>query len=378
LTRRTAIGACAGAALASLSAGQTANPAATGRWALQYFYDKDDESFRLNDLFFASPRFGIAVGVTQQKLRRPKPVALITRDGGAKWEEQNLPDFPSSVFFRNDSLGWMVGSKGIWRTEEGAREWKRVKKTSEINRVYFRDDQLGWALGREKTILKTTDGGRNWTAVPEAETPSTNPEYTSYNWMEWAGGENAIIVGSAIPPRRTGWMDRPAWVDPLSAAAKRQWPATTIAMETTDSGQTWKSQTVPAFGATTRLRATADGYSLILVRFYETFDYPSEVYLSKPKGGGLNRLFREKNRIVTDLHWWSPAKVLLATIEPPGRLHQLPIPGKLHMLTSTDMVNWTEMKVDYRAVGTEAVLAFVDEKNIWVGTDAGHILRYTE
>jgi hypothetical protein len=377
LTRRTAIEILAGGgAAASVSAGQT-TPAATGRWVLQYFYDRDDETFRLTDLRFPSAQLGIAFGAAQRKDKRPKALALVTRNGGTNWTEQELPDFPRSAFFLNESLGWMAGEKGIWRTEEGGREWKRLKRISTIGRVFFQDPDQGWAIGAEKTVLRTQDGGRTWNEVPEAGKPSTNPEHTTYNWIEWAGPKTGIMVGSAVPPRRDR-IDMPVWIDPLGAAARRQWPAITIALETFDAGQTWGAQTVPAFGTTTRVRAAVEGHSLILVRFFESFEFPSEVYLSKPKPGGLQRLFREKNRVVTDLGWWTPTKILLATIEPPGRLHQLPIPGKLHMLSSTNMVDWTEMKVDYRAVGTEAVLAMVDDRNLWVGTDAGQILRYTD
>lgn len=375
MTRRTALETLAGAVVAHASVAQE-KPETGARWSLQYFYDRDDESFRLADLVFPSARFGMALGAAQKKERRPKAMSLITRDGGRSWEEQELPDFPRSAFFLNESLGWLACEKGIWRTEEGGREWKRIKKTEHAVRVSFRDPDNGWAIGGEKTILRTTDGGKNWTEVKEAEEPATNPTYTSYNWMEWAGPKTAIIVGSSTPPRRNR-MDLPAWIDPLAAAARRQWPATTIALESQDAGATWRSQTVPAFGTTTRVRATVDGYSLVLVRFFESFDFPSEVYLSKPKGGGLQRILRQKNRIATDVAWWNPGKILVAAIEPPGQLHQLPIPGKLRMMSTQNMVDWTEMKVDYRAVGNEAVLAMADEQNVWVGTDTGQILRYT-
>jgi hypothetical protein len=39
------------------------------------------------------------------------------------------------------------------------------------------------------------------------------------------------------------------------------------------------------------------------------------------------------------------------------------------------MTNWSEMAVDYRAVGRRATLSAADEQNIWLATDSGMILK---
>ena len=344
---------------------------------MQYFYDRDEDTFHANDLVFPNAKFGMAVGFASDNHGgKGKPLSLTTRDGGKTWETQKLPDAGVSAFFLNESLGWLVGEKGVWRTEEGGRDWKRLKIPKEANvvRVCFKDDQHGWAVGKHKTVIETRDGGKTWNDLAEASKPSTNPDYTTYSRMEWVNSKSGIILGFGMPPRRDD-SDKPAWLEPDKASRRRQWPTMTIAIETQDGGATWSAQSAPAFGVTTHFRATVDGYALALIRFTESFDYPSEVYVSKPRGGGSARVFREKNRMVTDVAWWTPAKALIAAIEPPGQLHQLPVPGKLHILTSTTLTKWDEMKVDYRAFGQKAMLAVVDEKNIWAGTDTGQILK---
>ena len=45
------------------------------------------------------------------------------------------------------------------------------------------------------------------------------------------------------------------------------------------------------------------------------------------------------------------------------------------MLTSTDLKEWNEMEVDYRAVATSLVLAGPDPSHVWAATDTGMILR---
>ena len=42
-------------------------------------------------------------------------------------------------------------------------------------------------------------------------------------------------------------------------------------------------------------------------------------------------------------------RAFLAAVEPPGTLNSVPIPGKVRILTSTDLTDWTEMDVDYKA-----------------------------
>jgi hypothetical protein len=348
-----------------------------GRWTLQYFYDRRDESLTLNDFRLVTAKFGMAVGWVGEKKGKSKPMSVVTRDGGAHWELHPLPETGISMFFLNDSLGWLVGEKALWRTQESGRDWKKLKtpKDSDINRVYFRDESHGWAVCDHKRVLETKDGGQNWTELEAAATPAANPDYTAYNWIEFLNANDGVIVGSSIPPRPG---ERPAWLDPESASKRREWPSMTLTLETRDGGATWTSQTAPAFGQTVRYRPGPDGHGLVLIRFTNAFEWPAEVYLVKPQGSS-SRVFREKDRVVTDCAWISKSEAMLVAIEPPGRLPQLPVPGKLHVLESSDdLTHWTEMKVDYRAFGTRAMLSVVSPDQAWVATDTGQILKLSK
>jgi len=59
-----------------------------------------------------------------------------------------------------------------------------------------------------------------------------------------------------------------------------------------------------------------------------------------------------------------------------GKLRSV-IPGKVQVLTSKDFgaSGWTEMPVDFRAVSTRVILSGADDKNIWMATDNGMILK---
>ena len=113
---------------------------------------------------------------------------------------------------------------------------------------------------------------------------------------------------------------------------------------------------------------------MTVVRYNESFEVPSEVYAINAAGKVMSA-FKQKNRIVIDVGWLGAETVIVA-VEPPGKMNQLPFPGKVKVLKSLDLSTWTEMDVSYKAFGGNAIFAIVDEANAWIATDAGMILRY--
>jgi hypothetical protein len=359
------------------------------RWTIQYFYDEDRSKLELIDLAFPSADRGIAVGWIQptNSDRSPKATALVTSDGGAHWALSPLREEPRSLFFLNDSMGWMVTDKGIWITEESGRSWRKVGEQKKANpkvgetppgglilRVWFLDEQHGFAVGYQKTILETHDGGKSWTAVEEAAKPTGNPAFTAYTNIAFSGNKG-LISGASVPPRRETY---PRWMDPARASLRRQTPTLTLVLESRDGGATWRSQTTPVFGVVESLHlAGEDG--LTVLQFQDTFDWPAEVYHLDLSSGRSQSAFREKNRVVTDSVLFPSLgpgpRAFLAAVEPPGRISNLPIPGKVKMLASSDLKEWNEMQVDYRAVATSLVLAGPDPAHVWAATDTGMILK---
>jgi hypothetical protein len=66
---------------------------------------------------------------------------------------------------------------------------------------------------------------------------------------------------------------------------------------------------------------------------------------------------------------------MIAGFETQGPVFRSPVPGKVKILTSNDMDEWTEMTVDYRAVAHSVLLAGPDENHVWAATDTGMILK---
>ncbi len=346
------------------------------RWNIQYFYDHDRERLDIVDLAFPSAQRGIALGAIfrDDTSRPPKPVSLTTNDGGVTWTLEPLKDQPRSLFFLNDSLGWLVTDRGIWRTEEAGRGWTKIsdQKTGLILRVWFLDPQHGLAVGYQKTALETHDGGRTWTPLAAAQSPAANPQFTAYSQIVFADARRGMIVGSALPPRRDGGL--PPWFAPEQAAKQRQVPTLTLELETRDGGVTWKPSTAPLFGVLQSLKLLGtDG--LMVFEFDQTFEVPAEVYRADLNSGKSFTVFRDPKARILDSALFPGHIAFLAGVEPPGRLAALPIPGKVKIFSSTDLTTWLPMDIDYKALAGSITLAGPDPDHLWAATDTGMILH---
>src|SRR5437870_2178098 len=119
-------------------------------WRIRYFYDNARETLHFVDIASPTPDRAVAVGsiVDETKRRIRRHLALITSDAGAHWSEESIGDEPRSLFFLNNSLGWMVTAHGVWRSEESGHAWKRIgKHNGSIGRVWFLDANHGFAAG---------------------------------------------------------------------------------------------------------------------------------------------------------------------------------------------------------------------------------------
>jgi hypothetical protein len=346
------------------------------KWEVAYFFDEEDQALRLTDFVFPSEKRGVAAGVLVNSRGKTEPVALVTSNGGARWDLVKLEETATSLSFIDDSRGWMAAGGGsIWRTEEGGRNWKKIASLKGVRTIWFLDENRGVAAGVPKAAWTTSDGGRTWKPIPQAAEPSADPQGVIYDVISFTGGMG--LIGGAYEPQPAGRRrrDLPSWIEPEAAIARRQVPRLTLLLETLDGAATWKAQTAPVFGRLHGLSLAPDGTGLSLFRFTPGFEWPAEVHALNWKTGKSERVFREKNRVVTSVKSFGAAAQFLAGFEPPGRLWNAPVPGKVKILMSRDRTTWTEIPVDYRAVATRAILAGTSPENLWAATDTGMVLR---
>jgi photosystem II stability/assembly factor-like uncharacterized protein len=343
------------------------------RWKVQFFHDEDDSAIVINDLAFPSAQTGIACGIFTSEKRGPKGIVLLTRNGGLEWQRVEVQEIPLSLQFLSESTGFMVTSKGLWKTDERGLVWKKLKSWNNVQRVHFLDAERGFALGPNRTFLETSDGGRQWKPVEAAAKLSAN---TNFSWIAFRDQQRGLLMGSSSTPRRRSNMVLPEYLDPETASKEREWPHLSATLETSDGGRTWTPQTAPIFGRMKRLRFVPDGqYGLSILQYEHSFAVPSEAYLFNWRTGKSESAYRAPERHIEDAAFFSPNSGVLAIIERPGKLMQNPLPGKLRILKAEGLRTWTEMAVDYRASGNRAMLAVVDEGNAWVALDSGMILK---
>ncbi|MBL8028493.1 MAG: T9SS type A sorting domain-containing protein [Fibrobacteres bacterium] len=220
------------------------------------------QNFFLEKLFFVNKRVGWAVGgiSVQEAADYPSEYfipntkhamgALIhTTDGGRTWHEETVAAFyplpyaktPAWLFdidFVDSLRGWAMGSFGsVYRTIDGGNHWEQLaystlNRSTDLNSgnwyyaIDFVDTLTGYAAGEDSMIAKTVDGGASWTylkrPMPLLTTPSTPQPYSE-------GKRYNFFRALQFPTPATGYA--------LGDNG--------CLLKTSDSGKTWKQQTLP-------------------------------------------------------------------------------------------------------------------------------------
>ena len=149
------------------------------------------DTVTFNDLDFLSNDIGYMVGgirILDSLLLHSDSVQVIlkTNDGGENWNIQHNVDgyWLKSVAFIDESTGIACGEKGtILRTTNGGTNWTEIAPPAgleqrDFNEVLFLDDDTGFLVGGAytldtaytvidsvQTILKTVNAGQSWSVV---------------------------------------------------------------------------------------------------------------------------------------------------------------------------------------------------------------------
>ncbi|MCG3159938.1 MAG: Ycf48-like protein [Acidobacteria bacterium] len=141
-------------------------------------------------------------------------VVYRTTDGGRNWKPllSGAAANINFIYFIDWNHGWMIGessgrmsdeSEGenvLLLTTNGGRSWTR-KSLPNVTSLYFTDSKTGWAVGRNATLLKTTDGGLEWSKVESAEKLIGLPiESSNYNFgfrdIHFPDAEHGWLIGN--------------------------------------------------------------------------------------------------------------------------------------------------------------------------------------
>lgn len=337
-------------------------------WKIQYFYDKRDSDLNLRDIRCPSSTHCVAAGVVQDD-GRERGAVVLTTDGGEHWSLMNVKEHPVSLFFLDESTGWMVTDHGIWATPDGGKSWNKLDNLKGIVDVHFLDASHGFAAGFPKAVYETTDGGHKWVKVEALAGAPGEEEHTFYDSITFQG-PHGLIAGSVddsepIPVRR----------NPATGSLELTPSDDTVILETLDGGKTWTSKGVRFDGKLAKLSFAAKNMVAAVVGYEgRNKRYPSVVFGAELGAKAGQTIFAQPDRAVVDFAMLPSGRAFIAAVEPPGNSTEVPIPGKLKILESDDLKVWREMAVDFRAVARGAVLAAPDAGHVWVATDTGMIL----
>jgi hypothetical protein len=261
----------------------------------------------------------------------------------------------------------MVTDRGLWSTVEGGRAWNKLQSRKGILQVWFLDADHGYIAGLKGLVQETSDGGKTGTQlaagaqVPNA--PALNYDIISFRGM------HGVILGT--PDSSPLVLSNPAPESPANGKI--------ALLETMDGGKKWTRGAIPINGELAQLKMSEKGSVVTLILYSNPKYAVGSAVFETPLGSPQSHvIFAKSDRAATDIALLSDGGAVLVAIEPPGNSTQVPIPGKLKILASSDLKAWQEMEVDYRAVAQRAVIAAPDERHMWVATDTGAILSLVE
>lgn len=354
-----------------MAAALLAAPGLAQKWQKQYLHEDAKTRLMLVDIAFASPQRGVAVGATFRRDlagASPKPVSLVTSDGGQHWVALPLEELPVSLFFLNENLGFLVTERALWKTVEAGRQWTKVSKPpARVLQVYFADDKRGWAACERKTALATTDGGVTWTKIKEAADAPGEAARTSFHWIAFRG-QRGVMLGHNSIARPAGL---PAWLEPQRALRERETPEVAMTLETENGGAIWVVNAARAMGQISRFRFGPD-WTAMLVEHAVSYQYPSEIVVAQEGAQMLTR-YHDPKTLITDLWAGEDGALYAAGVAAIAPLRGV-VPEKVRALHTRDFKTWTSVEVDYRALGNSVRLAGAGN-DLWMATDRGMILK---
>ena len=214
---------------------------------------------KLNDVAFANPTTGIAVGLGG--------TILSTSDGGAHWvaRKSGITSDLRTVVYGGDACGlgqastpcyWAGGDDGniLW-TNDGGVTWcpQKTDVTERINGLAAAGPNDIFAVGTKGTILRSGDGGtnaRNCGAAGVYEKQASGTTKDLFNVGNDPAGDTvaglAMLVRSAQTPE--AWLTQ--GLPPVVVTRAVPWSPTIQPWTSSSKKTSWRSWVVPDAWAT--------------------------------------------------------------------------------------------------------------------------------
>lgn len=160
-----------------------------------------NEDWVLNNLDFIDDNIGWITGARNDTFMVSK-----TSDGGSSWETKYLQS-PLSLFagrglnFLNQNLGWVsISRDSIIKTTNGGDNWSTIYLgvTALTNQIFFYNASHGWIIGNGGKILSSQDGGNTWieqTQLLNSQLFSVFFASTTKGWAVGSDYSGTSIIG---------------------------------------------------------------------------------------------------------------------------------------------------------------------------------------
>lgn len=124
-------------------------------------------SMTLKKIHFVNSNLGFAIGSNQSG-----NYVLKTNNAGQTWISINLSNSMdnsvNSIYFRNESVGFIVGNRLFKKTLDGGQTWSDVLTTKDENFQdikFQKQSNVGYLTLNTNEYYKTTDGGTTWSSI---------------------------------------------------------------------------------------------------------------------------------------------------------------------------------------------------------------------
>lgn len=205
-----------------------------------------------------------------------------TVDGGETWQTQLLSrpvGIIQEIHFANDSSGWGISRNGdVVRSVDGGSNWSQLPvDQAQLNAIHFRNGGVGYIAGTQGHIFKTTDAGNSWWDVSSGGRNDLRCMFFTDTTRGWASGWDVDNGGVILQTTNGGdqwnisladsniFFNRIFFLDSLSGRASgfvRNGNA--YLFKTTNSGGAWGSISIPGLTRTIDMEVPSDSNCWIL------------------------------------------------------------------------------------------------------------------
>lgn len=168
------------------------------------------------------------------------------------------------IHFVTDDIGWFVTGETIgevYHTIDGGATWTRQYTHSDaLTDVCFIDTSNGWACGYNGTVLRTSDGGQNWSSQTSGTSQSlwavhfTDANYGTLvgntgtirrtsnggnTWLPQTSGVSAALTGVVFLDPLVGWIAGPSQNVLFTESAGAFWQSVFVPGSSNTSRALW-------------------------------------------------------------------------------------------------------------------------------------------